>query len=332
MLHALAPISLCLLALAGPLAQQEQPDAHGRQPGHAAYLRPPEGPPLLSQADLKIQYYTPANLDAYELADIVGGMVGRTFYLTERGGYTGDPIDNMTIVGDMMLLYDTPEYLGRMLETLAAVDQPVEREQRAPADPWVTFHYTPRYLSMSDLYSIAEGLSSNLSMAGERRILVVQDNASTIAELEELLREVDVPEDQVLVTAYLVRGRRTGEQGPPLPVDLAEHLGRLVPGLELEVAGFAMLQSAAVPRGGQALRLRLSGSGPEEDYYLSFAPTAYDRETGSLSVERCELEQSTSAGHVTVFSTNTVFRGAEYTVLGATGANPVFVVIRLSRV
>jgi hypothetical protein len=325
-----------LLALS-PLPQQAGGTGN-LTPQHPAYPQQ-NGPPVFSQAELQIEYYTPAHIGTYELQEIVGGMVGRTFYLSERGGYSGDSIDNMSIVGEAILLYDTPEYLERMRETFAAVDRPVESEKRAVDDPWLTFHYTPRYLSMADLYSLAESLTNNISVAGERRILVVHDRTSVIQEIETLLAKVDVPEDQILVTAYLVRGwdpvvraEAPGDGGPPLPADLASHLGALVPGIEFEVAGFAMLQSAAVPRSDLDLKLRLTGSGPTEDYYLSFAPTAYDRQTGSLSVESCELAQNTNAGPRVVFSTNTVFGGAKYTVLGATGAKPIFVVVRLAQV
>jgi hypothetical protein len=288
------------------------------------------GPPVFSIHDLGIQHYEPIHVPAWELMDLASGMVGRTFYLDERGGHMGDSIENLTMVGESLLLYDTSDYLVQMMAALELIDLPRPVEPEVEEDLWETFHYTPRYLSMEDMWSILENFGSNLSMAGERRIVVVQDEASTVREIKTLLEQVDVPEDQILVTAYLVRGWQTNENGTPLPAELAEHLGRLVPGIQLEAAGFAMLQSSVRPRADRDLSLQLSGSAPLEQYYLSFAPTAYDRETGSLTVENCELTQSTSAGPRVVFSTHTVFRGGEYTVLGATGAKPMFVVVRLT--
>jgi len=312
----LQTLALTMLALGAPALQEDA----GEQ----------TGPPVFSISELTIKHYTPVSVPAYELEHIIGEMVGRSFYLRERGGYSGDPIDNLTRVGNSLLLYDTEEYLERVLATLQAIDQERGDAEQPPEDPDITFHYTPRYLSMGDLWSVVENLTPNMSAAGDRRILVVHDYASVIREVEELLAKVDVPEPQILVTAYLVRGWSSGDGGPPLPEDLREHLGRLVPGLDLQVAGFAMLQSSVQPKAD--LRLRLTGSGTSEDYYLSFAPSAYDGGTGSLSVERCDLTQNTSAGPRVVFSTSTVFRGGEYTVLGATGEKPLFVVVRLTEI
>jgi hypothetical protein len=311
------PIHLTLLALGAPLVLGSQDQA---------------GPPVFSVSELSIQTYQPEHVPSYDLIDIVGGMVGRTFFLEERGGILGDSIDNMSLLGDSLLFYDTSEDVLRMLETVKAVDLPSEAADDEPEEPLVTFHYTPRYLSMEDTFSVAEQLTGNLSVAEGRRILMVYDEPGVVAELEMLLKQVDVPEDQILVTAYLVRGWQSDEGGPALPADLTEHLGRLVPGVELQGAGFAMLQSSVQPRSDWNVHLQLTGAGSHEEFYLSFTPTVYDRQTGSLTVQGCELTQQKTSGPHKVFSTNTVFRGGEYTVLGATGAKPIFVVVRLTKV
>lgn len=328
----LQQITLTLLTI-GSLAVQ-QDDASDTQANTSQ-------PPLLSLSDLSIQHYTPVHVEGSQLYELAEGMVGRNFYLKERGGWRGDPVSNLTVVGETLLLYDTEEYLKRMQQTLIAIDLPSVESTTVDEDPVITFHYAPRHLSRSDLRSILPGMSRNAFMANERNFLVVRDKASVVAELKTLLEEVDVPADQVLVTAYLVRGWTLGDETPSLPTELTEHLSRLVPGLPLEFAGFAMLRSTVMPvrssgsagvYQGPPLKLKLTGSGPSEDYLLSFRPSAYDRETGTLTVEDCQLNQQVETGLDGVFSTNTVFRGDEYTVLGATGAKPIFVVVRLTRV
>ena len=79
------PIHLTLLALGAPLVLGSQDQA---------------GPPVFSVSELSIQTYQPEHVPSYDLIDIVGGMVGRTFYLEERGGILGDSIDNMSLLGD----------------------------------------------------------------------------------------------------------------------------------------------------------------------------------------------------------------------------------------
>lgn len=288
-------------------------------------------PPVFSITELSIERYTPANIPAGQLEDLARGMIGREFYLDERGGRTGPPIENMSLIGDTILLYDTVEYLDRMLASLKAMDTPGESQELQEQDPLVTFHYTPRYLSIKDTWSLLDGLTNNITVAKERSILVVRDYDSRVREIEALLERVDVPMEQILVTAYLVRATGGAEGAVPLPADLREHLGKLVPGMSFEVAGFAMLQTAVLPASGTGLQLTLTASDAQDDFRLSFKPTAYDTKTGSLSVESCSLQEFTNHGPTMVFSTSTLLRGGEYTVLGASGAQPIFVAVRLTR-
>ena len=320
MLHHLA----LMLLTVSPLALQDQEH---------------QGPAVYALSELSIQRYDPTHVSATMMHHIAQGIVGRSFYLKERGGVRGQPIDNMVQMGDSLLLYDTADYLARMQAALEAIDVLQETERPEPDDERVTFHYTPRHMSMSDLLSIVEGMSSYMTMARERHVLVVHDRQSVVNEIKTLLAEVDVPVEQVLVTAYLVRGwnstvEASGSKatGPGLPADLKEHLGRLVPGLEFESAGFAMLQTAVLPSRNGQVGLQLIDVGQGAEFSLSFAPTAYDSQTGSLSVEDCSLTALTQSGTQRIFSTNTVFRGGEYTVLGATGAKPMFVIVRLTKV
>ena len=69
---------------------------------------------------------------------------------------------------------------------------------------------------------------------------------------------------------------------------------------------------------------------------------AFDAHTGSMTVRECSLVKQhkehvgVPGGIVTeirteeVFSTSVVLRGGEYTVLGATGREPIFVVLKLT--
>ena len=70
--------------------------------------------------------------------------------------------------------------------------------------------------------------------------------------------------------------------------------------------------------------MNLNGDG----YGLRFHPLAYDTETGSLSVEDCALLYYQDVS----FTTNTVLSADQYTVIGATGAKPIFVVIKVRKI
>jgi len=143
-----------------------------------------------------------------------------------------------------------------------------------------------------------------------------------------LLEKADRPQRQVLVTCYLLAGG-VGLDSAGVPAELAQHLGKLVPDFGFRRIGFAMLQSSVAPSG----LVRLKFDGPQRTgYTFTFFPTAFDRETNSMTVERCSLEWSGGEESTVIFSTSTVLRGGEYTVLGASGADPVFLAVRISPV
>jgi hypothetical protein len=52
----------------------------------------------------------------------------------------------------------------------------------------------------------------------------------------------------------------------------------------------------------------------------------YDRETGALPITRCRFEATTGQE----FETSLTLRAGEYTVLGAAGVDPLFVVLHVT--
>ena len=174
----------------------------------------------------------------------------------------------------------------------------------------------------------------NLSVARERGLLVVRETPDRLKEIHELLKRIDTPKPQVLITCQLIRGGKDIEAGA-LTGELYAHMEKLVPGFRFDQVGFGMLQSAVVPGGMVSLKLDTNYG---DSYELSFQPVALEQETGTLSVANCTLfkqrRQAQGAVHagdsrVRVFSTDTMFRGNEYTVLGASGMDPIFVVVRV---
>lgn len=295
---------------------------------------PGQGPPLLSMEEVSLGQYTPEHVDADELEELAGGFVGREFFVKERGGYASDPVPNIRLLGRSLVLFDTAEYQKRILETLRELDQPGNRRERPPAEPLVEFEYRPRFLSMDGvlqslgnfLRQVTDGESyfDNIGFSRERGVLVVRESAARGEEIRALLARIDVPQPQVVISCQLVRGTAGRGEDVGLPAELSTNLRKLVPGYSFEAVGFALLQSSAAPGGEVMLKLETS---VEADYQLSFLPVAFDEEQSSLSVAKCKLTRSTGE---LIFTTDTMFRGGEYTVLGASGTDPDFVVVRVT--
>jgi len=339
----MGPLPLALL-LALPLAPPAQnPEAQGARSA---------GPPVVSVDTIQLRTYTPAFVSAEGLLQIAERTVGRSLFVLERGGMEGEPVDNLSQLGRSIVLYDEPAYVARMLSALQALDQPTGKKE---ADPLVVREYAPRYISLSSAgealqpfqrrYEAGEGatrtLTDSLSYLRERNQIVLRDTEENLGRMEELLKRLDVPEPQALLTCYLVQADPSGD-GAGLPKDLLANLAKIVPQFRFRSIGFALLQTSIAP--GRSLTLRIDG-GPEVGFDLSFSPVAYDPTTASLSVQNCTVQRDLyasvtrdgtterqRAGDRRLFTTNTVFHGGEYTVLGATGADPVFLVVRLTPV
>lgn len=303
-----------------------------------------QGPPLVSLDELVLQHYSPLHVELYELVELGKRMVGRSVYVKERGGYGSQAVSNLSVLGENLVLYDTEAYVAQMLASLKELDQPGSATRQGRSAPLATIEYTPSFISLDvalsalgsfqRMVSDRESSYPNISFARDRGLLVVRETKERLVEITELLERIDTPEPQMLLTCYLIRG---GEKsGGGLPAELTSNLEKLVPGFSFEQVGFGMLRAGVVPGGQIALRLDTNYG---ENFELSFIPMAYDAKTSSLSVANCTLQKRmrTQSGAVSsvdaktrVFSTDTLFRGNEYTVLGASGIEPIFVVVRVA--
>jgi len=135
------------------------------------------------------------------------------------------------------------------------------------------------------------------------------------------------------LTCYLLQARKGGEDTGAAPAELVNNLRNILPGMNFETIGFAMLQSGVAAERQVSLRME---SRVGTKLRLNFTPIAYDRETGSITARSVEVEMSSphpsnpgSPRPQSMLSTDTIFRGRQYTVLGATGQDPLFVVVHI---
>jgi hypothetical protein len=332
MIHASLLSALILLSLAPPQQPREQDPAR-----------------VLALDAVRLDSYIPQHVNAGDLFQVARQTLGRDVWIAERGGTDGQPASNLALMADRILVYDDPPYVEQILASLRKLDQ------RDPAMPaareLIAREYAPRYITLD---SAVQALASydirgsnnarNVSVLPERNVLVLRDSEARVAEMSALLSSLDRPEPQAILKCYIVRGAAEGDS-KGLPADLVKNLEALVPQFKFTSIGFGLLRTSVAS--GRDVALRLEAAAGNQAFELSMLPVAYDPATASLTVQRCRLDRDASMGAVDaaggatgrsaggrqqIFSTNAVLRGGEYTVLGASGSEPLFVVLHLTPV
>jgi len=240
----------------------------------------------------------------------------------------------------------------KALATLQELDRVVGAEgdeMREPQTPLESFEYSPRHAAATSIVNAlrpyqrqitlygergqpASGIV-NINVVPERSVIVVRDTSENVARIREVLERTDVPQPQVVVTCSLVLGY-SGERGipldGPLPEELVANLKRLLPFQKYGLLSAGLLRTAVAFDD----TMRIYGdAGPGRSFRLSMKPEAYDGKTGDLTLSSCafELFSAGDSPKESGFSTRATIRAGEYTVLGAIGSDPVFVVLRLEK-
>jgi hypothetical protein len=272
---------------------------------------------VLSAADVQVFPYRVRNTDADELYEVAFEFIGREILLRERSSAT---VFNLRQLGSTIVVYDTPEQVKRARELLETLD--VAAPKDAPQGGSV--EYRPRFVSLGTAQTVA-GAIVPIGIVEERNLVVLQGPAAANREALELLKRIDVPEKQVLLTCQLVEVG-SSSQGPPLAKDLADNLQKLLPGNAFSQVGMALLKTSVAA--GTPISIQIETTGKVYELYLM--PIAFDEESSSLTIEGCRLIEQSERGPRELFSTSTLLRGNEYTVLAGTGATTRLLVLRFT--
>jgi len=327
-------ILLVLAPLAGPLIGQQEKSS-------------PIVNPSYPREQLELHAYRARHVDAHRLAETIAEFYMRRLYVVDDESDARHAVENLTYMGDTVVVYDTPEHAARILTELGKLDTapatPPAGSSRGsiPYEEIETLEYSPRYVSVGTLRSalntfhrnvLVKGTSGNVDsftypMVGtvaDSRKLIVRDLPEQLTRIEAALARIDVPRPQVTISCWVLRATDEGEGGSPeLPRDLVENLRALVPFEHFQVRSIGVLRTSIAPR--EAMQLAMPGRGGNERYALKIVPDAFDEEQGVLSLRDCSFDGSGMQS----FRTSTTVRRGEYTVLGGVGAEPVFVVLQI---
>ena len=275
--------------------------------------------------------FRPRFVDARELHNATHEMLHGRLMLTEAE--TGEAVQGTTVqhLGDTLLLYDLPASLERNLAILRQVD---EEHGAAHANPKVTQEYEPRYLSLDSIGQslrpfMKPGQAPNFHMVEQRGVMVLCDTRETVDDMLRFLARVDVAPPQVLLTCCLVRpGEADGAEVLGLPSELVSGMRKLTAIDAFHASAMGMVRSSVAPDRSISILL---DAGEEGFFELYLETAAFDKTTRTLSLSEVTLRTRNSGRYdagVTLFQTSTTVESGEYTVLGATGKDPLFVVLQ----
>jgi hypothetical protein len=339
-------ITLAAVLVATPAAfgQEADPagavvDAYG---GHAT--TPDVSPPTFTADQLVLRYYSPQVADSRSVASVMERFYRRDFYVKAEDGSVSGPVRNIQSFGESVMIYDTPEFVERVLEAMRSLEEATTRDPNNPAGSRPTelavVEYSPRYQPVNNLYRLLDPfrkdivvgfldthprgtqaqIARNITVLEEPATLVLRDTPEAVEEMVGMLKRMDQPAPQVLISVWLLRGSHEPQQGQ-LPDDLVRNLSNLVPFPGFTRESIGVLRSSVIA--GQAMTIL--GDMDDDRFLLKLIPGGYDVDARQLAITDCEFNAGQQG-----FSTSTVVSAGEYTVLGATGSNPVFVVLQVS--
>lgn len=306
----LIPLLLAGAAVARPVVQEPE-DAPG----------PGDGIP--DAAEVEVRTFRPENLDPHELFGAARQMIGGEMRVRAENGQVHER-SNMQLVGETVVLFDVSRGLDRKLDLLKKLD----REAAPPAPREVpTTEYRPEHISVQAAHRALGERGIDSHVLEEAGLVVLRGETDSFNRALGFLRRIDVPTPQVLLTSYLIAP--AGEADPTLPADLTAGLSELTGTAHFERRAMGLVRTSV--EAGSRISILLS-AGPGGTYDLQMVPaTTVSASEGSVSLNlrSCGLvcRQGSLGPGTSLFETSTRVELDRYTVIGAAGVAPYFVVL-----
>ncbi|MFT7464630.1 MAG: hypothetical protein ACI9EF_002987 [Pseudohongiellaceae bacterium] len=327
----LAPIYVGLLMLVAALPCYGQ-SADGTSDG-----QPDANPmPLMSASEMTTTFFTPQHASGRDVNDfmqLARSVHGRDISIEEKGGYFARPVSNLQTVGDALVIFEDAASSQRILAWCQRIDKEMQKDQSS-GSALVVAEWRPKNISLTTGYEALSPfrhnlpdmapesdrqrfLVSNITLLKEQGTLILRDTQDLVDEMLDLLQRVDSPEEQLMLTALIITGNNgLGDAPGDVPADLAEHLSKMVPFSDFQTTAIGMVRTSVR---ASAIEIKMDNSNQ-----LRIRPEAFDVNSSTLTAK---FEFQSDSG--LVFDTRTSIHAGEYTVLGASGGQPLFCVLRI---
>lgn len=294
----------------------------------------------------RVYYYTVEQGDAYFIGDMATTIYGVNIPKLDPDGHVVGMTENIIVLDDhRLLIYDRPSSAEKILTLCKELDVPAQAETQADRE-FTSEIYTPRYVSVEDARLALEpfnrvilesnaGPRSNLQLLGNSGRLMLRDTAANLDKMRALLDELDRSAPQIELTCYVLRGLDEPVDNG-LPKELTDNLSRIVPFPGFDLATMGVVRTSADSSGAS---VSIEMPGIDERFELDAQISAFDAQGDGrqvLTLSNCRMKrmiwQPGSDTLQPLFETNVALGSGEYAVMGATGSNPIFVVLRFERV
>ena len=294
-----------------------------------------------------VQYFAPTKAPVEELSEAL-----RFLYSTRRRG-AGEAMPLFQPLGETLLIQTSQETLEEVLRIAGDCDANYVGRGENSATSQEQWQYEVKHVALDSVRKalryldrstfIEEGTAGGLapraarglriSYVDERGLLIAQGTAAEIERARLILRDLDVPRSRLMLTCYVVQGSNE-ESTEALPAELLRDLGKLVP-----FAGFELLSTGVLPTdASREVSMSVDLDDQRGSFELEMLPSAYDARSGQLALSSITFKMVLNPGAPAAsrsstrrsFQTSTSLRTDRYTVLGAVGATPVFVVVKLT--
>lgn len=347
-----ALLMFLVLIPAASLVAQEKEGAADKQDGAAAKKeakkdeKKEEAPKPIDSALVAISHFTPKRADVNELNAVVSRMAGRTLYVIADGVISRAP--NLSTLGNSIVVYDTKEASARIHEALNRLDE--ISGGTGPSAPLFSEEIVPKFIGLQDLSGALNSYMrrvsvtdpngrrdefQNISLLQQRGVVVVRDTQENLIEIKRLVARLDVAVPQVLVTCHLVQGSKEEKSATGLSPDLVDNLMKLVPYRSFELLGTGMIRTAA--KGDRPVELSMNVN-DTTDCRMQIRPSGWNPDEQVLILDDIgmTIDRMPTAGggpaRRQTFQTRTNLKAGEFTVVGAFGGQPIFVVLTVTAV
>lgn len=199
-----------------------------------------------------------------------------------------------------------------------------------------------RYLNQ-EIADEGDQLLSNVTVLDEANTILVQEEPDRLKQIEALVARADQPLPQVTVSALLLQlapatvdprpSEIPGAGGDQIPLDLARELARMLPFTSVTRLATAVVRCTVQPDRICSLNEQ---NGRVGSWSLDFAPSGLDAERGRIALSNCRFMLTRNSSPTTQgitsqqqLTTDLDLALGEWVVLGAVGADPVAIAVRV---
>ncbi|QDU65622.1 hypothetical protein [Engelhardtia mirabilis] len=334
----LSPLLALLLCAPQTInSPKEEPVENPYLPGHSNYELW-EG--SVDASELGIDVFVPEYTSSHELITIAGQLTNNRIAVRGTGPNVSvvENRDRLIPLGDSIAVIDVPAGRAQVLGILRELDLKVglerkHRMSREAAPESTTVTYTPRHIELPTAFNSVAGQppGSGIGLEAiplyEVGSLLLRGTEAQVARAVELLRSIDLPRKQVLLTIYAIAPHE-GPTSAGLPGELVNGLAQLVPGTNFDLLGSASVRTAV---GNNQVKLE-STLRDGEDLSFSAKPSGYDQGSGEIFLGDCSLyvnsrRNADGPNRETRVSTSVSVSVDEYVVLAAAGGDRTFFVV-----